>query len=527
MSKYSEELGYGDGSMTVFTVPFKYLAKDHVKVYVDGEEVSFEWLTDFSISITPAPAAGVPVLRRRITPIDKAEVDFRDGSNLEERDLDVQSDQLLFVTQEANDALTSRLAEDATGEYDALDKRIQNVADPVEPADAVNKQYADQTLDAVEADRIAAEVARVGAEAAQVAAETAQGASETAQGQSEANALASAASAQEAQDWVDMIGRYEVIRITSNYNLTAANLGNMIAVDASAGPVDVIVPSIAVLGEPFHWRVKKIDVTTNQVRVVSPDKIDGFDDPYVITATNAGATFQTDNDVENNIVTSAFGASANVVSRPFFFTATEGQTTFTGPDDYGNTLAYTPGKLNQVAVDGDVIDTRGMTAADGISIVFHEPLVAGQQVFCEPFASFVVANTLTVEAAQNMAHPIGSLYISATDDNPAVTLGFGTWSLFAQGQTLIGVGTHTDDRAEERTFAAGDQVGEYKHLLTQTEMPSHTHGLNEVVVAAGAGGIVSNNGGTGTGRNVAATGGGAAHNNMQPSIAVYFWKRDA
>ncbi|MET4733932.1 hypothetical protein ABIE64_002661 [Thalassospira sp. MBR-102] len=411
MSKYSEELGYGNGSTTVFTIPFKYLAKDHVKVYVDGEEVSFEWLTDFSISITPAPAAGVPVLRRRVTPIDKAEVDFRDGSNLEERDLDVQSDQLLFVTQETTDALNSRLAEDTTGEYDALDKRIQNVADPVEPADAVNKQYADQTLDAVEADRIAAEVARIGAETAQVAAETAQGASETAQGQAEANALASAASAQEAQDWVEMIGKYDVIRITSNYNLTAANLGNMIAVDASAGPVDVNVPSITILGEPFHWRTKKIDTTNNQVRVVSPDTIDGFPDPYVITATNAGATFQTDKDVENNIVTSAFGASANVVSRPFFFTATEGQTTFTGPDDYGNTLAYTPGKLNQVVVDGDVIDTRGMTAADGISLVFHEPLVAGQQVFCEPFASFAVASTYSSGEIDSLLTRVANGYI--------------------------------------------------------------------------------------------------------------------
>lgn len=415
MSKYSEELGYGDGSTTVFTIPFKYLAKDHVKVYVSGEEVSFDWLTDFSISISPAPAPGAPVLRRRVTPIDKAEVDFRDGSNLEERDLDVQSDQLLFVTQETTDALASRLAEDTTGDYDALGKRIRNVAEPVEASDAINKAYADQTLDAVEADRIAAEIARGGAEAAQVASEAAQVASETAQGQSAANALASASSAQEAQDWVEMVGKYDVVRIASDYTLTKSNLGNMLAVDASAGPVDVNVPAISVLGEPFHWRVKKIDSTTNQVRVISPDTIDGFSDPYVITATNAGATFQTDQDVSNNIVTSAFGASASVVSRPFFFTAVEGQTVFSGPDDYGNTLAYTPGKLNQVVVDGFTVDTRGVNASDGISLVFTKPLRAGQQVFCEPFGSFAVADTKTAAEIDNLLARVPNGEIGAVE----------------------------------------------------------------------------------------------------------------
>jgi hypothetical protein len=35
--------------------------------------------------------------------------------------------------------------------------------------------------------------------------------------------------------------------------------------------------------------------------------------------------------------------------------------------------------------------------------------------------------------------PVGSIYLSVTADNPASTLGYGTWVAFAQGRVLIGV----------------------------------------------------------------------------------------
>lgn len=35
--------------------------------------------------------------------------------------------------------------------------------------------------------------------------------------------------------------------------------------------------------------------------------------------------------------------------------------------------------------------------------------------------------------------PVGSVYISVTDTDPASTLGYGTWVQFAQGRVLVGV----------------------------------------------------------------------------------------
>lgn len=68
----------------------------------------------------------------------------------------------------------------------------------------------------------------------------------------------------------------------------------------------------------------------------------------------------------------------------------------------------------------------------------------------------------------------------------------------------------------------GAKVGEATHLLTTTEMPSHTH---TVPTSGGGGGDthvagqISNGGGTFTS---SSTGGGTAHNNVQPSITMRF-----
>ncbi len=69
----------------------------------------------------------------------------------------------------------------------------------------------------------------------------------------------------------------------------------------------------------------------------------------------------------------------------------------------------------------------------------------------------------------------------------------------------------------------GDSAGEEDHTLTEAEMPAHTHGWSSLGtgIDTGSGWPYGAQGGT-VGINLSKTGGGRAHNNMQPFLAVNF-----
>lgn len=109
------------------------------------------------------------------------------------------------------------------------------------------------------------------------------------------------------------------------------------------------------------------------------------------------------------------------------------------------------------------------------------------------------------------------------------------WTRIAQGRVLAGIGTGTDSNNVTRTFTAGDNPGEYAHALTGVETGPHTHGI----YIRGFTGFKSGNaityasynytaGGTaGFGDDMTtAAGGGQAHNNVQPTYGVNYWRRD-
>lgn len=101
-----------------------------------------------------------------------------------------------------------------------------------------------------------------------------------------------------------------------------------------------------------------------------------------------------------------------------------------------------------------------------------------------------------------------------------------------RGRTIIGTGTGSGLTA--RTHGAG--VGAETHTLSIGEMPLHGHPFNQAVNDSGssntAGGLMTDTANqtnraafTGTpsgtqGEQIGGTGGGGAHNNMQPSLAL-------
>jgi len=159
--------------------------------------------------------------------------------------------------------------------------------------------------------------------------------------------------------------------------------------------------------------------------------------------------------------------------------------------------------------------------------------------------SGLVADTVSNNGLKQV-YPVGSIYTNASDStNPATLLGFGTWERFGEGRVVVGVdSTDTDFDTVEKTG------GEKTHTLTDAEMPSHNHtgatstdgshnhtysksssagnGLDGTNGSADGGtGTTSTNGSHSHSLNINSTGGSNAHNNLQPYITVYMWKRVA
>lgn len=162
-------------------------------------------------------------------------------------------------------------------------------------------------------------------------------------------------------------------------------------------------------------------------------------------------------------------------------------------------------------------------------------------------------------------YPVGSIYMSVNNTNPGTLFG-GTWVTWGAGRVPVSVNTSDGD------FSTVEKTGgEKTHTLSIDEMPSHKHSTTVKVTEKSLIGTVHNFAGQGAdwgpgntvtgicsalgddsayypsgtkkttkykdGFKINAThshaasatmenaGGGNAHNNMQPYITCYMWKR--
>lgn len=159
-------------------------------------------------------------------------------------------------------------------------------------------------------------------------------------------------------------------------------------------------------------------------------------------------------------------------------------------------------------------------------------------------AAISSAVATAIEAAKNALYPVGSIYTNATSStNPGTLLGFGTWSAFGEGRVMVG-------KASSGTFGtAGGTMGAETHTITPGQMPDHGFGFshhgdeggsvlrligghNYRSVTFGSPGAYrppnGANGGAGSNSSIYWNfGNNEAHNNIQPSIVVYMWRRTA
>lgn len=160
-------------------------------------------------------------------------------------------------------------------------------------------------------------------------------------------------------------------------------------------------------------------------------------------------------------------------------------------------------------------------------------------------------------AVMSRQYPVGEMLITRRSGNPSTWLGFGTWTAYGAGQTLVGY------NPGESEFNALDKTGGAKtHPLLEGEIPLHTHSFSGTGTTSLGGAhfhtfttpqqLSDNDRGAGSSQisvdsfqtsttswavdhthtvTVAGTtgvsGSGTPHNNLQPYTTVYFWRRTA
>jgi len=127
-------------------------------------------------------------------------------------------------------------------------------------------------------------------------------------------------------------------------------------------------------------------------------------------------------------------------------------------------------------------------------------------------------------------YKVGDLYLTTDPTEPSQRLGYGVWQRYALGKALVGANPTYDASVPEWVKVGGTEFGEYSHTLTQNEIPSHKH-VTQLgdAITSGEGTTISSGGGLigiyDTQSMQVSGGGDQPHNNVQPSVVIYIWKR--
>jgi hypothetical protein len=150
--------------------------------------------------------------------------------------------------------------------------------------------------------------------------------------------------------------------------------------------------------------------------------------------------------------------------------------------------------------------------------------------------AFVQAAATPLATIANTLYPVGSIYTSTVNTNPASLFGVGTWVAYGAGRVLIGDGGGYS--AGSTGGSADAVVVSHNHTATSTVTdPGHTHtpgsiSNNNINAGTSNGGSVQSPGpipsavtGISVSTSVATAGVSGTGANLQPYVVVYMWNR--
>lgn len=452
----------GNGSTTNYTFSFPTISTDHIKVRVNGSLVTnWSFLNSSTIQFASAPANGAIIDIRRETPKDSTIVNFTDGSVLLERDLDLLATWQLYLGQETEDALEDTIKVDSQGRFDAQNKRIINVADPVNAQDAVTKTWAETGMSSQLSQATSQATAAAGSATAAAGSATAAATSASNASTSASNAAGSATGASNSA--TAAAGSATAAANSATAASTSATNANTSAVAAASSATASASSATTATTQATNAATSAVSAANSAAAAATA--LDNFDDRYLGqkaadpsvdndgNALITGALYYNTTDSAMRVYTGTGwinASSAQVATmKTYVYVATAGQTVFSGNDANSSSLTFVAPYI-MVSLNGlELRPTVDYTMSGGSSVTLTSAASAGDEIQIQAFSSFNVSNIQSANVS--FSHGATGSIVRTVDSKLKERVNVRDFG-------AIGDGTNDDTAAVQNAINAGSSI---------------------------------------------------------------------
>ena len=444
----------GDGNTSAYSIPFSYRSTADLVVTLAGSATTAYTLNAAGTTLTfnspPASAAAIEI--RRKTSQGTKLVDYASGSVLTESDLDTDSDQAFFMGQEAIDDANDVIKVSNTNfQFDVQNKRLINVADPVDNQDAATKNYIENTWlsssDKATLNNVNSNIAAINTVNSNISAITTANSNETnintvATNITSVNTVAADITKviAVANDLAEAVSEVETVaddlnEATSEIDTVATNIANVNTVGNDIANVNTVAGISANVTTVAGISANVTTVATNNANVTSVANnatnintvatnitnvnavasditnvnsvasnlsgVNSFAERYRIsssaptTSNDVGDLYfdTTANELKVYKTSgwAAAGSTVNGTANRFEYTATAGQTTFSGADSNSAVMAYDAGFID-VYLNGVKLAGADYTATTGTRVVLASGASVNDILMVVAYGTFQLAN---------------------------------------------------------------------------------------------------------------------------------------